>query len=117
MTSAPLVFMVAPMTLSPTVTADGHGFAGEHRFVEAGTTFHHLAVHRHFLARTHAQAIADLDLGKRHIGLGAIRGQAARRFRRQSKQCANGGGRLGPGLNSSNWPSRVSETMTAAASK
>jgi len=75
-------------------STDGHRFAGEHRFVEAGTTFQHLAVHRHFFAGAHTQSVTNLDVGKRHIFFRSIRGQAARRLGRQPQQCANGRGGL-----------------------
>jgi hypothetical protein len=38
-----------------------HRLAGDHGFVERGTTVDDRTVHRHLLARPHAQAVANLD--------------------------------------------------------
>jgi hypothetical protein len=45
----------------------------------------HHAIHRHLLARPHAQRVANGNLIQRHILLAAIRRDPPRRFRCQRK--------------------------------
>ena len=67
-----------------------HGFAGEHGFVYRAAAVQHQTVHRHFFAGAHAQAVADVYVGERNVGLAAVVGNAAGGFGRQAKQGFDG---------------------------
>ena len=86
MTSAPLVFMVAPMSLSPDALGDRHRLAGQHRFVDRAAALDHGAVDRHFLARAHAQRVADVHVGQGHVFFAPIGVDASRGLGRQAEQ-------------------------------
>ena len=88
-TSAPLVFSVAPISLSPARLVTGSGSPVSIDSSTALRAFDHHAVHRHLLARPHAQQVADVHVGQRHVLLAAVGGDAARGLRRQAEQRAD----------------------------
>ena len=57
---------------------DRNRLAGDHRLVHIRVTIDHGAVGRHLLARPHPTPIAQLQLGGRHVGLGAVGPDAVR---------------------------------------
>ncbi len=92
-TSAPVWFMVPPMTLAPTSLVDRHRLAGDHRLVDGAAALDDRAVDRHLLAGTHAQAVADLHGVELDLLLGAVRPDAPRRLGREVEQRADGAAR------------------------
>ena len=86
MTSAPVPFIVAPITLSPGRLLDRDRLAGQHRLVDARAALQHLAVDRHLLARAHAQAVADVHVRQRNVLFGAVGAQTPRGLRREAEQ-------------------------------
>ena len=92
MTSAPLWFMVPPMTLAPTSLVTGIDSPVTIDFVDGAAPLDDGAVDRHLLARAHPQAVADLHgvelrpplpLPSRGCGgRSSARGRAARGWRR-----------------------------------
>lgn len=85
MTSAPLVLSVAPISLSPVRLLTGSGSARGHRLVHGAACFDDHAVRRHLLAGTHAQQVAHMHVGQRHVLLAAVGGDAARGLGRQAQ--------------------------------
>ena len=69
---------------------DGHGFAGDHGFVDEPLALEHQGIHRHLLAGAEAQAVADDDRFQRHVGFRSVGADAARLLRRQIEQRADG---------------------------
>ena len=63
--------------------------AGNHRLVDSASALDNDAVHRHLLARTHAQAVSGLDRVERHVLLSAAALDAARRLRREIEERAD----------------------------
>ena len=60
-----------------------NGLAGEHGFIHRAAAFGNDAIDRDFLARAHAQQIADMHLVQLHIFLTSIRVDAPRSLGRQ----------------------------------
>ena len=60
--------------------------AGDHRFIHRASAFEHAAIDRDFLAGPDAQAVTGMDLFQRHIGLGAVVGNASRGLGREAEQ-------------------------------
>ena len=65
--------------------ADGHGFAGEHGFVDRRAAVDDAAVHRDFFAGPHAQPVADGDRFERHILVAAVPAHAPRATAAQAR--------------------------------
>ena len=89
MTSVPFLLSVPPISWSPSRLLDRHRLAGDHRFVDRGAAFEHDAVDRNAVARADAQPVAGLHLVERHVGLGAVGGDAPRGLRREVEQRAD----------------------------
>ena len=85
-TSAPLVFIVAPMSLSPARLVTGIGSPVSIDSSTRAAALDDDAVDRHLLARPHAQQVADVHMRQRHILLAAVVGDAARGLGRQAEQ-------------------------------
>ena len=88
-----MVLIVPPVTLSPTPFSDRDRLAGNHGFVNRGFAVEHNAIHRHFIARSHAQFRAGLNRFKRHVTFLTVLNNP-RGLGRKVQQSANGA----PGL-------------------
>jgi hypothetical protein len=77
----------------------------------------HLAIDRHLLAGAHAQAVADVHMGQRDVFLAAVVAMRRAVFGASPSSALIAADVWERAFNSSTWPSRVSETITAAASK
>ncbi len=62
-----------------------HRLPGQHRFIHRRPALQDHAIHRHLLARPHAQARSRLHFRQRHLALSIV-GQQAGRLRRQVEQ-------------------------------
>lgn len=92
-------------------------FAGQHRFVHGGATFQHAAIHRHRFTGAHPQAVAGLQGGDVHVFLAPVVTQHPRGFRARPSSALIAAEVWARARSSISWPSRVSEMITAAASK
>ncbi len=81
-TSAPLVFSVAPISLSPMRLVIGSGSPVSIDSSSALLALDDNTIDRHLLARPHAQPVADMHVRERHIRLAAVGFDAARCLRR-----------------------------------
>jgi hypothetical protein len=70
--------------------------SGDHRLVDRRAALEHDAVDRHLLAGAHAQPVAGLHGVERHVGLGAVRGDPARRRRGHAEELPDRGARGAP---------------------
>ena len=68
---------------------DRHRFARHHRFVDRAAAFEDFAVDRDFVARAHAQAVADRDALERDVLVVSVRADAASGLGREIEQRAN----------------------------
>ncbi|KLB48481.1 hypothetical protein XEUV354_23900, partial [Xanthomonas euvesicatoria] len=94
-----------------------NGFTGQHRLIDTGATFDDFPIDRHLLARSYAKQITHMHVIQRNVLFAPIGFDAASRLGRQPQQGLDGCRGLERARSSSSWPSSVSETMTAAASK
>ena len=90
-----MVLSVPPVTLSPTPFLHGHRLAGNHGFVHRGFAVEHDAVHRNFLAGTHAQFCSGLNGFERHVAFFAVLNDP-RGFGREIQQGADGAAGFAP---------------------
>jgi hypothetical protein len=65
----------------PDVLRDGHGFPGNHGFIDRAPPFHDDTVYRDLLARADSQDVAYHNLGKVYFLVAAVRGDAAGELR------------------------------------
>ena len=63
MTSRPFKFTVPAKSSLPDFLSAGNGFAGEHGLVHGGIAFDHHAVHRHAVAGSQRDQVADFQFG------------------------------------------------------
>ena len=68
---------------------DRERLAGEHRLVDRGLAIDDDAIDRHRFAGADTQAVARGHFGQRHLGLGAVGGDAARGLRGEIEQRAD----------------------------
>ena len=63
--------------------------AGDHRLVDGRAAFEHDAIHRDFVTRTNAQAIACMDVVERNLLIAAVVLDAARGLGREIEEGAD----------------------------
>jgi hypothetical protein len=61
---------------------DGHRFAADQRLINRAVSFDNHAIDRHFLARTHAQQVADRNPFDRNVNLATVIADKPRAFGR-----------------------------------
>jgi hypothetical protein len=115
--SAPVPFTVPPVTSAPGGLLDRDGFAGEHGFVDVGGAFGHDAVHRHTFARARTQdeSPATMSSTVDLLRLAVAQDRGGLWLKPDEPRIAAPVRPLARA--SSVRPSRMSVTMTAAASK
>ena len=118
MTKLPVPLTVPPVTLIAGRLLDRHRLARNHGFIDRARSFEHHAIHRNFLARPHAQTVADLHLVERNVLLAAVASGP------RALSSAPGPAARGCALDvwlrarsSSTCPSSTSVVITAAGSK
>ena len=117
-TRLPVPLCVAPISRSPGAFSTGIGSPVSIDSSTLDCALEHHAVDRHLLARAHAQPVADVHVGERHVLLAAVGAHAPRGLGREAQQRLDRGrGAASARVSSSTCPSSVSDTMTAAASK
>ena len=72
--------------LGARLLAHRHGFAGDERFVDGRAAIENRAVDRHFLARPHAQAVANEDRVEAHFLVAAVVADTPRGLWREVEQ-------------------------------
>ena len=79
-----------PLTVPPvSALADSLAtgrLAGEHGFINGGSSFNGYAVHWHSFTGAHAEAVAGLHVRERNVGFGSVGIDASRRFWRKIEQ-------------------------------
>jgi hypothetical protein len=91
--------------------------ARHHRLVDRRGALEHDAVDRDLLARPHAQPVADLHAGELHVLFGSVFPSRRADLAASPRSCLIAALVRERARSSSTWPSRISATITAAASK
>ena len=101
----------------PGALRDGQRLAGKHGFVDGARALDDEAIDGNFLARPNPQRIAHLDLCNGHVRLGTVGMDAPRGLGVSPSSDLIAALVCERAFSSRVWPSRVSEMITAAASK